>query len=428
MNILPDILGTAIEMIILCSLEYMDVPKKKLNISILLWSILGILVVIMTKYSMPFMQKLCFIFLATMLISKKCYQTNYKRIALCFIIYLLSISIGEVICFSFLRIVTMDKVNSFMAIPLNLLLVIVISKSFTLAFILYIQRFIKKLQKSLGKASILTITPLFTCFLVLCIESFRIYSAETFSLKECIFTGLNIIFVLISTFCIIKLIEKYLQTKEVELATSLDIEQISNSYHYLSKKVESQQQVSELYHDLKNHLLILKSKEDHPEYINGLLNKISNFETFVDTGNSILNTLIYEKSKFSKFYKIDLKILIDLNYISSIKDFDICTIFGNAIDNAIEACLKMEADDKRYIRISANKMRKFLIIKIENSKGEKTLSYNDELLSSKADKSMHGYGLKSIHRVVHKYNGEVHTYFNQSSFSLKIAIPLSNTA
>lgn len=428
MNILPDILGTAIEMIILCSLEYTDVPKKKLNISILLWSILGILVVIMTKYSIPFMQKLCFIFLATMLICKKSYQTNYKRITLCFIIYLLSISIGEVICFSFLRIVTIDKVNSFMATPLNLLLVIVISKSFTLAFILYIQRFIKNLHKSLGKASILTITPLFTCFLVLCIESFRIYSAEAFSMKECIFTGLNIIFVLISTFCIIKLIEKYLQTKEVELATSLDIEQISNSYHYLSKKAESQQQVSELYHDLKNHLLILKSKEDHPEYINGLLNKISNFETFVDTGNSILNTLIYEKSKFSKFYNIDLKILVDLNYISAIKDFDICTIFGNAIDNAIEACLKMEAADKRYIRISANKMRKFLIIKIENSKSEDTLSYNDILKSTKADKNMHGYGLKSIHRAVHKYNGEIHTYFNQNSFSLKIAIPLSNIA
>ena len=147
-----------------------------------------------------------------------------------------------------------------------------------------------------------------------------------------------------------------------------------------------------------------------------------------DTGNAILNALLHEKCRFSEFYQIEWETCIDLNYTTPLKDFDLCTIFGNAIDNAMEACLNMDASENRYIRIFTGKIRKFLIIKIENSKKEEALPLDSEIRSTKAEASSHGYGLKSIRRTVHKYNGEMAVFLNRTSFTLRIAIPLSSAA
>ncbi len=427
MTLLSDFLGTAIEMGILYSLEVSATSKKRNTLSLFLWSVLGLLIISMTTLQVPLPAKLSLILLCVVSISKYCYRTRLKRIILCYIVYLLSISIGEVMCFGVLRLFFGDAVSSLMQNPLNLLWIIIISKTLTLLFLVSVKRFVKKLHHSLGNSLFLTITPLFACFLVLCTESFRIYSVSELTMQECLFTGMNIIFIVISAFCTIRLIEKYLQTKEVEALTNLDIEQISASYHYLAKKAESSQQVAELYHDLKNHLLILKAKEEHSDYIDGLLHKISDFETFTDTGNSILNTLLYEKNKFSQFHKIQMETYINLNYYTPLEDFDVCTIFGNAIDNAVEACLKIQNTENRHIKISANKVRKFLIIKVENSRQEEAFCANTEIKSSKSDTTLHGYGLKSIRRCVHKYNGELAVFLGKTTFTLRIAIPLSVT-
>lgn len=427
MTLFSDILGTAIEMGILYSLESSETSRKKNSLSILLWSLLGILIVGMTGFQIALAPKLAVILISTVCISKYCYRTSLKRIVLCFIVYLLAISIGEVMCFGILRIFFGNAVSVLMQDPVTLLLIIVISKTLTLLFLTSVKHLLKKIYKSLGKALFLTVTPLFACFLVLCTESFRIYSMKELTMQECLYTGMNIVFMVISAFCTVRLIEKYLQTREVEAQTSLDIEQISDSYHYLAKKAESGQQVAELYHDLKNHLLILKAKEEHSGYIDGLLHKINDFEAFIDTGNPILNTLIYEKHKLSQFHEIRMESSINLNCHTPLKDFDICAIFGNAIDNAVEACLKIDNPENRYIKISAGKIRRFLIIKIENSRQKEEFHANTELKSSKSDVSLHGYGLKSIRRCVHKYNGEMAVFLGRTTFTLRIAIPLPDT-
>lgn len=421
-HLFVDILGTALEMIILYNLQH-TTKKSSDKMIFCVFACLTFLIVLMTNFSiLPFI-KVGFIFLYTCITLRACYKTSLKRITFCFVLYLLSIAIGEVISFGILRLLFNGTINSINANPI-MLIIIPFSKVITILFIWYIKGFIKRAEKYLHKGVILTLTPIITCFLILFLQTFRLYYNVTISATERLFSFLSTICIIFSAGCIISLIEKYLLAKEVEQVTSLDIHQISSSYSYLSKKVESNEQVMELYHDLKNHLLILQSKDENSNYINGLLDKITDFELFTDTGNPILNTIIYEKRKLSYTQNIDFQSRIDMSRISSLKDFDICSIFGNALDNAIEACLKIDHGNVRKIIIFASKVRNFLIIRIHNSFLEKPNMLMSQITTSKSDPTLHGFGLKSIKRTVEKYNGEISIHYDQSMFSLNIAIPL----
>ena len=143
MTILSDILGTAIEMGILYSLETSETSRQKNSLSVFLWSLLGTLIVGMTSLQIPIVTKLVIIFIGTALISKYCYRTSLKRIVMCYVVYLLSITIGEVMCFGILRLFLGNAVSTLMQDPLKLLLIIVISKTLTLSFLVYVKGLLK---------------------------------------------------------------------------------------------------------------------------------------------------------------------------------------------------------------------------------------------------------------------------------------------
>ena len=75
---------------------------------------------------------------------------------------------------------------------------------------------------------------------------------------------------------------------------------------------------------------------------------------------------------------------------------DVCSIFGNALDNAIESVMKTEDKEKRLIHLTVSKVKSFVMIRVENYfEGELKMD-DGELVSTKTDKDFHGYGIKSI--------------------------------
>lgn len=104
---------------------------------------------------------------------------------------------------------------------------------------------------------------------------------------------------------------------------------------------------------------------------------------------------------------------------------DICSIFGNALDNAIECEKKIKDYDKRMIHINAFSEKNFLIIRFENYY-EGDIQFEKGLpVTTKKQAAAHGYGLKSLRYTVHKYDGEVNIDTDDSWFSLRILIPLN---
>ena len=117
--------------------------------------------------------------------------------------------------------------------------------------------------------------------------------------------------------------------------------------------------------------------------------------------------------------KIDFHAEIDFSEGDFIDGLDISTIFGNALDNAIEACEKL-AEDERFITVKAGIKNQFLLIQVDNSAEEN----NETDHTAKEDGFLHGFGKKNIQRAVEKYYGHCMWSFEQGVYSLSILIPL----
>ena len=103
---------------------------------------------------------------------------------------------------------------------------------------------------------------------------------------------------------------------------------------------------------------------------------------------------------------------------------DICSIFGNALDNAIEHVILIPDQEKRLIHLTVSLQKGFVFIKIENY-CEAEISKNEEdlITTTKKDSKNHGFGLKSIRAAVEKYDGSVVFGVQQNWFELKILLP-----
>ena len=103
---------------------------------------------------------------------------------------------------------------------------------------------------------------------------------------------------------------------------------------------------------------------------------------------------------------------------------DICTIFGNALDNALESVVMIPDPQKRLIHVSVSAQKNFIFINIANTLGTALIESEDSLLTTKKDKKNHGYGLKGIKFAAGKYGGHVNYKAEDGWFRLNILIPM----
>ena len=133
----------------------------------------------------------------------------------------------------------------------------------------------------------------------------------------------------------------------------------------------------------------------------------------------VLNYKIYEC--MNQNIKMDL----DIDNISnplSIKDSELCALFSNLLDNAIEACQKIGSIEKRWIKVSVKQRNSMLFIKVENSIIIRPIEKEKRLITIKKDKEKHGIGFDSIKDIVIRYNGKIDYIYTNSTFLVDIVI------
>lgn len=202
---------------------------------------------------------------------------------------------------------------------------------------------------------------------------------------------------------------------------------LCNQYEQYQQSQETLELIHFKYHDLKHHIHALRAEENadkRSEYLDQMEADIKSYGAQQHTGNSVLDTLLTSKSLNCMKNEIEMTIVADGALLDFMDVMDICSIFGNALDNAIEYEKKLAEREKRMIHVSVFSQRDFLIIRIENY-CEQQLQFEKELpVTTKAQHGFHGYGLKSVRHTVHKYGGEVDVSLKDSWFSLTILIPL----
>lgn len=219
-------------------------------------------------------------------------------------------------------------------------------------------------------------------------------------------------------------IKNYIYLKEKEQKDQFMIETLKRQYSYYQNKQKDDERVKSIYHDMKNHLLVLENKENTEEtqkMAKTLREQIENYEEYTHTGNDFLDVIIKDKTRIAKEKNIDFIVAIDFKDINFIEPLDISTMFGNALDNAIEGVEKL-SEEKRVIYVKAGKINDFLSIVVENNYDSEIKLENKK--TTKKDTFLHGYGIQNIKNAVENYNGTCTITKENEKFILKILIPI----
>ena len=180
------------------------------------------------------------------------------------------------------------------------------------------------------------------------------------------------------------------------------------------------------YHDLKHQIAGLRAEmteDERQKWIDSLEQELESYSPELETGNSVLDTLIAGKMMNCQAHDIKVTCVADGNILDFMHVADICTIFGNALDNAIENVTLIEDPEKRLIHITVSPKKNFVLIQINNYCESQIMMKNGYPVTTKADKDNHGFGLKSIRYTVEKYHGTVKFEVNKNWFELNILIP-----
>ena len=272
-------------------------------------------------------------------------------------------------------------------------------------------------KKDLGVLSFIFLF-VFFCFFVINYNLLNLNTIEAFPLY-----GIG------GLFCFLFIIQflyskNTMYIRELEKENEFKIDKMQRQFEYYQDKQKDEERIQSIYHDMKNHLLVLEGKESTPEtkkMAKELRKQIEDYEDYIHTGNDFLDIIIKDKVKLAKEKNIDLTVMIDFSDIDTIEALDISTIFGNGIDNAIEAVEKLP-EEKRVILIKAGKINDFISIVMENNYDEKLVSKNNK--TTKKDTFLHGFGIFNIRNATEKYGGTCTITKDKGKFVLKVLIPI----
>ena len=216
---------------------------------------------------------------------------------------------------------------------------------------------------------------------------------------------------------------------EVKLKTELDtIQQVLDSQYqtFLNYK-ESIEVINIKYHDLKHQVQALRTEADpakREQWIDSMEKELELYNINFDTGNKVLDTILATKELQCKKYGITITFLADGRPLRFMADSDVVSLFANALDNAIEAVVKIPSQEERLIHLEVSEKRSFVFIQCENSCAQGVTFKNGEAQTTKHNKAEHGFGIKSIKYTVKKYRGNVVLTSNNNWFQMNILIPL----
>lgn len=178
-------------------------------------------------------------------------------------------------------------------------------------------------------------------------------------------------------------------------------------------------------HDMKHHLLILREYGQERKwdmlmsYLNELSDDILVQKKAMWTQVGILDTLLEQKKAKAESKGIAFRIRADRIGELPFSDMEISTLFSNLLDNAIEACEKIQ-DDRRWIQLNIMRKSGMLYITISNSIKGRPLEKEGKLITNKQNHQLHGYGIKSVQKIVRKYEGDFSYQIRESEFIVTI--------
>lgn len=338
----------------------------------------------------------------------------------------------EFIAGSLISISFGDKLEMILQTPHGWISISIISKLLLMLFFHLVRTYVKKKDfASSYKVNFVFLSPLVSLYVMYSLMTFEMYLPHdsTFSLWLS-----SIYFLLLAVNLIVFHIYNE-QQKTYDLRLELQAAERSQEQQerILHINQSHMDELAELSHDFKNHLITIQSiVSDEPEaaaqYIASLTGQLleKNQKSINFTNNPSINGILSYAKKECESHEIEFKVDYNFCDLSFLSYSDSCAIFSNAVDNAIDACLKLrQAKEFAFIHIAFAQYKKTITIGIKNSKStnETIVKDGNRFLSNKDKQHLHGYGIHNMRKAVEKYDGSIVFDYSNNEFCVTIIMP-----
>ncbi len=293
---------------------------------------------------------------------------------------------------------------------------IVLSTTLLFVFNLFTIYIAKKKYRNLPiKYNMLMILcPIFSLYLLMLLDSYIAQSPNhNYFMSFLAVLGLGYINIMVFDF--FDYYEKGLQ------AQTLDVILKANEENYKILE-QNEKELHILRHDILKHMAEIKEmlnagdKEAASRYVDDINNMVLKNTSISRTGNIVLDSILNTENKKAAALGIKYDVKLNVSEDINISSIDLSRILYNAIDNAIEACEKI---NDKYILVSITSDEKMLKIIIENTSPYVDINYN-KIKTTKSDHIRHGYGIKSIKDALRNNDGLLSLSYKEGIFVCRI--------
>ena len=179
-------------------------------------------------------------------------------------------------------------------------------------------------------------------------------------------------------------------------------------------------------HDYRNHIQNMKNRlggdqGELEQYLDDLADDLTQADTSIQTGNVMADAVLNSKLSVAEQKGIQLNIKAYIPQSVAMTDVELCSILGNLLDNAMEACEKLSCD-QRFIRVYIDEFKGQFYLSVQNSSPPVTRD-RETYRTTKA--GSHGFGLFRIDRIAKKYGGYVNRQYEEGIFATELLVPLN---
>ncbi len=335
--------------------------------------------------------------------------------------------VSEVAAIYLISHITETPNNSYMENTTIYMLDVMISK------ILYftISRFLAKLSakedsaKSWGRWCSLAILPISSLFIIFVIRI--ITNGLTFSLSESVICIISIVLLLIANIVVYFIYERAEKNNQKLIELELINQKNDIDMQYLKLLEHKNETMNVMAHDYKNHVITISNMSDSPEikeYISNMLGEITKYNQIGKTQNRLLDVILNKYTDICREKEIKFETDIMSDNLKFINNYDISALFNNLLDNAVEAAAESTG---KFIQLEiTNGLSSYHKITVINSCDIEPKSKEGKLITIKRNKDIHGFGTKSIRKIVKQYNGELHWEYDHAKKQFKLVILFSD--
>lgn len=275
---------------------------------------------------------------------------------------------------------------------------------------------------SLGELILITIFCVFSPVIIVVLEALE-------TLVQ--YGGYNLawmIFVLVLNFAVIYGIAYRKKAKYYKLQSESYKSQFDDEYNYFKEYKDNNKEIAKFRHDWNNHMIVMQQLfeqekfEEAKKYFESFPVVKKSNTTKVLSGNETVDTILAAKAEIFDKHNVELKINGSLSRLSAMESMDICILFSNLIDNALEAVARV--NKKRYLHINVTESPNMLMIIFKNPTDQELLIEGDTIKSTKEDAMKHGIGLQNVAEIIEKYKGEYYIETMENEFVVKIVLPM----